>query len=490
MPGFAKRVVTHDPGPWRAWRKMSRHGRAIKFIQTYCAAPKGEGFGKPLKLHAFQRHYLEEAFSQGVQVSVMPTPRGNGKSTFAAAIAVWATFDADTTGTPQVPIVATTVGQAIRSVYGVAEKMVKASPDLSDRALIFTGTGTSRIVVPSSGDGECFPIANDPDGLQGLDPSVAVCDEVGFQPLDAWDSLVLAAGKRSRSLVMGLGTPGLDRDNALWHLRELFTGGLAPRSFRFREYAADAGCEIDDRRQWRKANPAIGAGFLREDALVTALAIVPPSHFRVFRLGQWVEGVESWLGDDGRSVWDAGERPYTFVDGAPTWVGIDVGIKRDSSAIVTVQYREDDPAILHAKARIWVPTADEPVDVTDLMGYLRELTKRYRVGAVSFDPRFFDVPAKFLYDEGLPMVEVPQSVEQMTPAVGALYELVKGAGLTHDRDPLFAQQVLNAIPRLNERGFTLSKGKSRGRIDAAIALALAVDRAQHKKKPRAPLVVL
>ena len=34
------------------------------------------------------------------------------------------------------------------------------------------------------------------------------------------------------------------------------------------------------------------------------------------------------------------------------------------------------------------------------------------------------------------------------------------------------------MPRFNEHGFTLAKGKSRGRIDAAIALALAVDRVQ------------
>jgi hypothetical protein len=39
--------------------------------------------------------------------------------------------------------------------------------------------------------------------------------------------------------------------------------------------------------------------------------------------------------------------------------------------------------------------------------------------------------------------------------------------------------VLNAVPRYNERGFTLQKSKSRGRIDGAIALALACDRAIH-----------
>ena len=58
------------------------------------------------------------------------------------------------------------------------------------------------------------------------------------------------------------------------------------------------------------------------------------------------------------------------------------------------------------------------------------------------------------------------------------------------RSPGFDAQILAAVARLNERGFTLSKGKSRGRIDAAVALALAVDRAQHQKKARAPLVVL
>ena len=140
--------------------------------------------------------------------------------------------------------------------------------------------------------------------------------------------------------------------------------------------------------------------------------------------------------------------------------------------------------------RSWLPKEDEPVDVTDVMAHLRDLARTYKVGAISYDPRFFDVPAKMLYDEGLPMVEIPQSLERMTPAVGSLYELVRQGRITHDGDPGFDAQILAAVARLNERGFTLSKGKSRGRIDAAVALALAVDRAQHQKKARAPLVVL
>ena len=52
--------------------------------------------------------------------------------------------------------------------------------------------------------------------------------------------------------------------------------------------------------------------------------------------------------------------------------------------------------------------------MTDVMEHLRELCRAYEVEAISFDPRFFDVPAKMLADEGLPLIEIPQSVERMT----------------------------------------------------------------------------
>src|SRR6185369_6030044 len=126
----AKRVASTTPGPWKSWRRMSRHGRAIKFIQTYCRAPKGHRFGQPMRLAKFQREWLEEALADGVDVAVLETPRGNGKSTFGGAVGTWALFDDDDTGSPQVPVIATTVGQAIRSCYGVAVSMVKAEPEL------------------------------------------------------------------------------------------------------------------------------------------------------------------------------------------------------------------------------------------------------------------------------------------------------------------------------------------------------------------------
>lgn len=443
-------------------------------METYCRPPKGVGHGQPLRLGEFQKNFLEEALADGVDAAVMASGRGNGKSSFGGAFGVWAVFDDDETGSPQVPIIATTVGQAIRSCYGVAVSMIRHEPELLRRSLIYTGIATPRVIVPSS-EGELFPVSNDPDGLQGLDFSNALFDEIGFQPQISWDSLGGATGKRERSLVVGLGTPGLDRHNALWHLRKLVREGAVLPGFVFREFAAPEGCDLADRDAWRQANPAIEAGFLREDALEKDLGIRPEAWFRAFRLGQWTDGVDSWLGKNGAAIWDSLQDPYDFIPGAPTWIGLDVGIKRDSTAVVAIQ--RDERGGLHALAKFWVPTEDEPVDVTDVMEYIRELARAYGVEAISYDPRFFDVPAKMLSDEGLPLIEVPQSVERMTMVIGSLLELIKGGGIHHDGDEILRQHVLAAAARSNERGFTLQKSKSRGRIDGVIALALAADQA-------------
>lgn len=475
----SKRFEEDSPGPWRAWAETDRAERAIRFMETYCVLPKGYGSGVPMVLAPFQKDWLRSVLRDGVSSAVMAVPRGNGKSTLLAGVATWALFDPDNTGAPQVPIVAMTVNQAVRSVYGVALAMVQESPELQCRALWHTGIGTQKIFANTGG--EMFPISNDPDGLQGLDPSLAVCDEIGFMALQSWDSLLLASGKRARSLVVGIGTPGLDKDNALWHLRERVLSGDTLPGFHFTEFAAPPDCDVRDEEVWRDANPALAAGYMNVDALRTAVALSPEGHFRIFRLGQWVDGVESWLGSDGRAVWMALVDPYLLVDGAPTWVGVDVGLKRDSTAVCVAQRRPDGR--LHATWRLWVPSKEEPVDVTEVMEHIRRLDRQFKVQGVSFDPRFFDVPAKMLSDEGLPLVEVPQSLERMTPAIGSTFEAIKRAELSHDGAPVVTEQVLNAVARYNDRGFTLTKGKSRGRIDAAVAMALAVDLALRQPPP-------
>lgn len=480
-----KKQATDTPGPWMDWPETDLADRAIRFMESYCRLPKGYGYGELIKLNDEQKQWFRDILADGVTLAIKSCPRGEGKSTEFAALAIWATFDKSSTGEPQVPIVATTVGQAVRSVYGVAVKMIAMEPELDNRCTIYSAVGSHRFEVNQTG-GTCFPIANDPDGLQGLDPSLAIVDEIGFQPIDTWDSLQLASGKRSRSLVVGIGTPGFNRSNALWHLRKLITENGSPRGMVYREIAAPENCDHRDETNWYLASPALRAGFKNVDALRTAVELTPEAHFRIFYLGQWVEGTDAWLGPNGGLKWEELESPYVLDPDQPLYVALDVGVKRDSTALTMIQ-RRVDTGKPHVKAKIWVPQRDEPVDVTEIMQYLRELANDYNVKIIGYDPRLFEVPSSMLRDEGLPMHEFPQSQERMTPAVGDLYAAIMQDGITHDKDELFKTQVLNAVPRYNERGFMLSKDKSNGRIDAAVSMAMCWSLFTHPEEVKPPL---
>lgn len=169
-------------------------------------------------------------------------------------------------------------------------------------------------------------------------------------------------------------------------------------------------------------------------------------------------------------------------------MGIDVGLRRDTTAIVIGQRKPDGK--LHTEARIWIPKKDESIDLAAVMQYLRDLHTLYDLQECAYDPRLFEIPGQMLADEGLPMVEFPQSLERMSPAYVATYEAIIKGDITHDGDDLYARQVLNAVMRPNERGFMLSKQKSRGKIDAAAALAMCYDRASQRSKKRQPLTIL
>lgn len=321
------------PGPWYDWAETDPASRAIRFIETYCRAPKGFGYGQPMKLAPFQQKWIRDILAPGIRQAVLLCPRGQGKSTLLAALALWGVFDRNDSGQPQIPIMAVTVLQAKRAIFDVAVAMIAAEPELDSRSINYTAIGDSRIVVGYNG-GVVFPISNDVSGLQGLDPGpLGICDEVGFRfnSLESWQALVLASGKRTTSLVIGAGTPGLDRENALWHLRSTYLDGASPAGFSFTELSAPEGCDVRDERAWHIACPALDAGYQSIDALRTAVEMSPESSFRVFHLAQFQDGVESWLGSDGRKVWDSLFCRYELRPGAPTrrdWMWVCVAIQR------------------------------------------------------------------------------------------------------------------------------------------------------------------
>jgi phage terminase large subunit-like protein len=357
--------------------------------------------------------------------------------------------------------------------------MVQAEPELATRSLVFSGIGSERIIVPRTG-GQIMPKASDPDTLQGLDiwPGGYV-DEIGHIGQATWDAVLLGR-KRRGARILGAGTWGPDTTSPLYQLRKMVRDGNAPPDFLWRVFSGTPGAAITDEIDLARANPSMEAGMPPIEFLRNQMVMAPESAFRTYNRNEPdVTGHDSWLGPDARSLWAALEDPWSLRPKMPTYVGIDIGLTRDCTAVVAVQERPDGR--LHARSRIWTPVLGREVDLLEVVKYIYDLTFEYDVQAVSYDPRFFELEALRLEASRVPMVKVPQSMEQMTPIVAQLRQRIMKGELSHDIDEMFGAHVINAVARPTERGYTLWKSKSlpRGHIDACIALALAVDRAEH-----------
>jgi len=130
------------------------------------------------------------------------------------------------------------------------------------------------------------------------------------------------------------------------------------------------------------------------------------------------------------------------------------------------------------------------VDVAEVEQHLRGIAASYQVQEFAYDPSFFQRSAEALADDGLPMVEFPQSAQRMVPACGNAYELIVAGRVAHDGSPTLSDHVLSAAQRMTEQGWRLSKGKSKRKIDACIALVLALDRATKRQRSEAAPTVL
>jgi phage terminase large subunit-like protein len=472
----ARQARTTSAPPWAQWKRMSLTARCIKFLEEYCRPSKGHHHGQALKVAGFQSDWLEEVLVPGVTSSALTLPRGQGKSTFTGGVATWGLFDPEVAeqfgGQPQIPVVATGLKQARRGVYGAAVAFTRNHPELDDRCIRYTAAGDERIVVPFNFEGEMFPVADDVDTLQGLDPMMALIDEVGFISVEAWDSLLLAGGKRPRSLTIGLGTRNpADVPNALDHLvAQLATHG-AIDGFVFVDYSADPGCDPDDRAQWIKANPAIEAGFLDIEAIASARKLSPAASFKCFRLNVKGGSITGWLGADGPAHWDATARTIQLDPDEATYIGVDKSAYNDCSAVAALQRVGAD--LWQCTVRIFYPEGGA-ISHAAVKDYLRELHETLNVEGIGYDDRYFVEGAQELEEEGLPLIKVPQTPQRMVPAYSNLYRDIVTHTLLHEDDPVLRSHVLGAVPVVQATGgFTLGKNRSHGKIDGIVALGIA-----------------
>ena len=444
----------------------------MRFIERYVTVPKGTGARRRLKLRGWQREIirgvLDEPRPRQVLVRI---PAGNGKSTLAAALGLYGLLGDRVEGA-QVLVVASDERQA-RIIYTTVARMVELDTDLADRVQVFK----DHLLEPRT-NSVFMALPADPGALQGWDPSLAIVDEVHVVTDDTYEAMAARAGKRDRSLLLAISTPPrAGQDDSV--MRRLVDHGRehTDPSFYFREYAAPAGCGLDDEAAWAVANSALD-DFLHRDAL---WATLPPkmreNAFRRYRLGQWGRGggrlAARWRlgrlrrpdqGDPGRGR--GRHRP-------------DGSFSRDCTALVVATVTDRPHVALYQLWEAPEGARDWRVPVVAVEDAIRVPCLRWRVLEVAADPYRWQRSLEVLDGDGLPVHELFQNAARMGPATARFYQLVVDGELSHDGDPRFARHMANAILKADSRGARLAKEHkdSKRRIDAAVAAVMAVHRA-------------
>jgi phage terminase large subunit-like protein len=412
----------------------------------------------------------------GIRETLVIIPKGNAKTTLLSGIALYHLLF--------VPDASVPIGAASREQAGIlfrqASGFIRRNPQLAQYLKVQDGY---RRILNTVKGGVLQVYASDADTGDGVIPTLALIDELHRHKNDGlygvWrDGL----GKRGGQIVT-ISTAGDDEESPLGQMRAaaLQLPGVRRRGahtvarssdFVMHEWALAKGDDVDDLKLVKTANP-LAAVTIEELRKRHDSPSMTPWQWARFACGVWMNGEESWIDP---ADWDACRGTVELEAGQDAFVGVDVGHKKDSTALAIVGWVDDK---LHVRVKIMTPTDGQPNAAADARREIGELNDAYRLVEVPYDPWHFSESAEMLADRGVPMVEFPQTDGRMAPASEALYELIRAGRLVHDGDPELRRQVLAAVPARTERGVKISKRKSKRRIDAAVALAMAAHRAIH-----------
>lgn len=454
--------------------------RVIAFIEGFLRVPKGTGALEPVRLRDWQRELIAGMYDEPrPRQALVSIPRGNGKSALAAFLAAYALF-ADGVEGAQVLCVASDERQA-GLVFGAVRRMVELEPRLAEQVQVFK----DRIYVPRT-DSELRPLPAEPGALQGFDPSLCVVDELHVVTEAVWDSMALSSGKRDRSLVLGISTPGVSPDSVMWRLVQHGREGADP-SFFFAEFAAPEGCATDDETAWHAANPALG-DFLHLDALRATLRTTREAPFRRFRLGQWAGSVGGWID------WSAWSSCAALVEVEPrsrVVLGFDGSASGDSTALVGCTLPTASNPVPHLFVLgVWANPGgkDWRVPRAEVGAVVEAAFGRYEVLELAVDPWGWrsEIEGWSALWPGRVVEYNTAAAQRMGPATDRLFSAVAQQEITHDGDARLAAHVAHCVAKSTPHGDVVVKDKrmSTRKIDAAIAAIIAADRAAFHAAPR------
>ena len=494
--------------------------RAVEFIRCL-KHTKGQWRGVPFDLLPWQDSIIRDLFGtvkengyRQYNSAYIEIPKKNGKSELAAAVALLMTCGDGEWGAEVYGCASDRQQASI--VFDVAVDMVdqcpalrkRIKPVMSVKRLVYKPTNSFYQVLSA----EAYT-------KHGLNVHAVVFDELHAQPSrDLYDVMTKGSGDaRLQPLFFLITTAGIDRNSICWEVHQKAMDILEGRKIDPTFYPVIYGIEDDadwgQEENWYKANPSLGHTIdIEKVRSAYQSARENPAEenlFRQLRLNQWVKQSVRWMP---MHAWD--ECAFVVepesLRGRICYGGLDLSSTTDVTAFVLVFPPLDDEDKFIVLPFFWIP-ADNlatrvrrdhvPYDIWERQGYLKttegnvvhygfietfieELNTRYHIKEIAFDRWGAVQMVQNLEGMGFTVVPFGQGYKDMSPASKELMKLTLEKKLAHGGHPVLRWMMDNVYVRTDPAGnIKPDKEKSTERIDGAVAMIMALDRAIRNENP-------
>ena len=444
----------------RSWKKAGVNpsdSSPVPFIDENIKRNElGEHWG--LALH--QRAVFEVMYSRPASIRLWSEIKKSGKTFLAACVAI---KEAVTRPDAEVICVANDLEQAESRVYATVTALCAKNPEL--RASVVKVTKTE---ISFSNGSTIKAIASDYRGAAGGRQVLTILDELWAFDLERMTRLfeeLRPAPTTRGSYILIVSYAGFDGESTV--LQALYRRGLSGKRISKRyELYQDGGLVMFwshvGRQPWHtKAYFAEERKTLREN------------QFRRLHRNEWVSNETQFITGE---QWDLCIDP----DHAPVMsrtavhLGLDIGTKSDASAIAAVCFHASGK-LMTAFHKIWKPTRGNPVRLDEVKSYVKEMYKRHMVKSISADPSQAYLLIQQLRTEShIDVTEFAQTQDSGVKMGETLFSLVKDRNLIAYPSPELREHIVNAVGIETPKGVRMVKGKQSKKIDAAIALAMAL----------------
>lgn len=489
--------------------------RICFFFETFLRHHEDPWAGRKFKLEPWQRRLARTLFgwlrpdgTRRFQTVFIFLPRKNGKSTFAAGLALYLTI-ADGEEGAQVYSAASDRPQA-EIVFGSAKAMVELEPRLARRLKVYRRS----ITIPESRS-RYVVVSADVKGKHGYNAHAAAIDELhAHGNRDLFDVLTTSMVARRQPMTIITTTAGFDRNHICYeqyiYAKRVAEGDAIDPTYLPVIFEAGDKDDWHSPLVWRKANPNFGVSILQDkfEALHRQACEIPgfENTFKRLHLNIWTEQASRWLPMDAFRECGGPKRDDAWWDslrGRECYVGVDlssvgdltgmVGVipdeKKETFDIICQTWVPVDTALMRAR-RDKVPyiewarqglitlTAGAATDQKAIRTGLHAWAEHVRIMEVAVDPWDGTQLIADLKDDGFEAFKHSQQMQAMTGPAKSLERVILTRQIRHGGHPVLDWCAKNvAIITDSSGNIKPAKDKSADRIDLIVCLVMALGRA-------------